>query len=136
MTSRSHAPLIRLARFKLEELQKQSSAIQTTRTHIIEQIDRLEASVPEEQATAKESRDGFMAYGSYARSIILRKDKLRSSLKEVDLEADALRERIEEAFTEVKRYEILEDRRLAHAKELVRRAEQAENDEIAGNLNR
>ncbi|WBQ13222.1 flagellar export protein FliJ [Hyphomonadaceae bacterium BL14] len=132
MAVRSHAPLIRLARFKVEELQKQMAEIERIRASIHEQIDRLEESVPEEQSVAVESREGYLAYGSYARSVIQRKDKLRTSLHDVDMEADGLRSRLEQAFGDLKKYELLEERRLSRLQDAVRMAEQAEMDEIAG----
>ncbi|WBQ09492.1 flagellar export protein FliJ [Hyphomonadaceae bacterium ML37] len=132
MAVRSHAPLIRLARFKVEELQKQMAEIERIRASIHEQIDRLEESVPEEQSVAVESREGYLAYGSYARSVIQRKDKLRASLTNVDMEADGLRDRLEQAFGDLKKYELLEERRLSSLQDAVRMAEQAEMDEIAG----
>jgi len=134
MATRSHAPLIRLARFKVEELQKQMAEIERARGSINNQIARLEESVPEEQAVAVENRDGFLAYGSYARSVIQRKDNLRASLDEVDAQASALRERLEAAFTELKKFELLEERRLSRIQDAVRAAEQAEMDEIAGRM--
>ncbi|MEC7533255.1 MAG: SurA N-terminal domain-containing protein, partial [Pseudomonadota bacterium] len=48
-----------------------------------ELIERLEASVPEEQAVAAESKEGFLAYGSYAQAVIKRKENIRLSLEEV-----------------------------------------------------
>jgi flagellar protein FliJ len=132
MAVRSHAPLIRLARFKVEELQKQMAEIERIRASIHEQINRLEESVPEEQGVAVESREGYLAYGSYARSVIQRKDKLRASLNDVDMEADGLRARLEQAFGDLKKYELLEERRLSRLQDAVRMAEQAEMDEIAG----
>ena len=131
MSTRSHEPLIRLARFKVEELQKQMAEIDRARGAIDEQIDRLEESVPEEQAVASESREGFVAYGSYARSVIKRKENLRASREEVDAQADALRTRLETAFAELKKYELLEERRLARIEASLRAEEQAEMDEIA-----
>ncbi|MGY6532202.1 flagellar export protein FliJ [Glycocaulis sp.] len=136
MSSRSHAPLIRLARFKVEELQKQMADIDRARQTIAEQIERLEASVPGEQAAAVESKEGYLAYGSYARSVIQRKDNLRASEREVEAQSDALRERLETAFAELKKYELLEERRLARVEDAVRAAEQAEMDEIAGRMRR
>ena len=136
MATRSHAPLIRLARFKVEELQKQMAEIERARASINDQINRLEESVPEEQSVAAESRDGYLAYGSYARSVIQRKDKLRASLDEVDAQADELRGRLETAFAEQKKYELLEERRLARIEDSLRAAEQAEMDEIAGQVAR
>ena len=136
MATRSHAPLIRLARFKVEELQKQMADIERVRVSIHDQIDRLEDSVPEEQAVAAESKDGYLAYGSYARSVIQRKEKLRLSLDEVDAQADGLRERLETAFGELKKFELLEERRLSRIQDALRAAEQAEMDEIAGRMRR
>lgn len=136
MSNRSHEPLIRLARFKVEELQKQMGEIERARASIEAQIERLEESVPEEQTIARENREGFIAYGSYARSVIQRKEKLRASLDEVSGQADALRDRLEEAFAELKRFELLEERRLARIQDTLRSAEQAEMDEIAGRARR
>ena len=136
MSGRSHAPLIRLARFKVEELQKQMAEIERVRASIHDQIERLDESVPEEQAAASENRDGYLAYGSYARSVIQRKEKLRASLEEVDGQAEALRARLEDAFAELKKFELLEERRLARVQDSLRAAEQAEMDEVAGRLRR
>ncbi len=136
MANRTHAPLIRLARFKVEELQKQMAEIERARASIGGQIARLEQSVPEEQAVAAEDKDGYLAYGSYARSVIQRKENLRASLDEVAGQADALRTRLEDAFAELKKYELLEERRLARIQDSVRAAEQAEMDEIASQMRR
>ncbi|MEA1942213.1 MAG: flagellar export protein FliJ [Pseudomonadota bacterium] len=129
--TRSHEPLIRLARFKVEELQKQMAELDRSRQALIDQIERLEASVPEEQAVATESKEGFLAYGSYAQAVIKRKDNIRLSLDEVEVQAEALRNRLAEAFQELKKYELLEERRLAQAEKALRAAEQDELDEIA-----
>ncbi|MDM7984086.1 MAG: flagellar export protein FliJ [Maricaulis sp.] len=129
--ARSHEPLIRLARFKVEELQKQMAELDRSKQALINQIERLEASVPEEQAIATQSKDGYLAYGSYAQAVIKRKDNIRASLSEVEAQSDALRDRLSEAFQELKKYELLEERRLARAEAAVREAEQAELDEMA-----
>ena len=129
--TRSHEPLIRLARFKVEELQKQMSELDRSKAALNSQIERLEASVPEEQAAATESKDGYLAYGSYAQAVIKRKENIRLSLDEVESQVEALRERLAEAFQELKKYELLEERRLARAEQAVRSAEQDELDEIA-----
>ena len=136
MGARSHAPLIKLARFKVEELQKQMAEIDRARASICDQIQRLDDSVPDEQAAAQESKEGYLAYGSYARSVLERKDKLRASQIEVDAQADALRGRLEEAYSELKKFELLEERRLARLQDAARAAEQSELDEIAGRMRR
>lgn len=134
--TRSHEPLIRLARFKVEELQKQMAELDRSKSALTGQIERLEASVPEEQAAATESKDGYLAYGSYAQAVIKRKENIRSSLVEVETQSDALRDRLAEAFQELKKYELMEERRLARAEAAFRSAEQAEMDELAQNRHR
>ncbi|WP_417468656.1 flagellar FliJ family protein [Maricaulis sp.] len=129
--TRSHEPLIRLARFKVEELQKQMAELDRSKAALLNQIERLEASVPEEQAVATQSRDGYLAYGSYAQAVIKRKENIRSSLDEVEVQADALRGRLGDAFQELKKFEVLEERRLARIEKALRAAEQDELDEIA-----
>ena len=129
--TRSHEPLIRLARFKVEELQKQMAELDRSKAALNQQIERLEASVPEEQAAATKSKDGYLAYGSYAQAVIKRKDNIRASLLEVEAQSDALRDRLNAAYQELKKYELLEERRLARAEAAVRAAEQEELDEIA-----
>ncbi|WP_417483416.1 flagellar FliJ family protein [Maricaulis sp.] len=129
--TRSHEPLIRLARFKVEELQKQMAELDRSKAALLNQIERLEASVPEEQAVATQSRDGYLAYGSYAQAVIKRKENIRSSLDEVEVQAEALRDRLGDAFQELKKFEVLEERRLARIEKAVRAAEQDELDEIA-----
>jgi flagellar FliJ protein len=129
--TRSHEPLIRLARFKVEELQKQLADIDRVRTSLNDQIERLEASVPEEQAAATANKDGFLAYGSYAQAVIKRKQNIRASLDEVDQQAETIRERLEASFRELKKYELLEERRVSRIEDALRAEEQAELDEIA-----
>lgn len=129
--TRSHEPLIRLARFKVEELQKQLADIDRVRTSLNDQIERLEASVPEEQAAATANKDGFLAYGSYAQAVIKRKQNIRASMDEVDQQAESIRERLEASFRELKKYELLEERRVSRIEDALRAEEQAELDEIA-----
>ena len=124
--------LVRLARFKVEELQKQMADLNQARALLERQVSSLAESVPEEQVAANASRDGFVAYGSYAQAVIQRKNNLRVSIAEVDAQADALRAQLEDAFLELKKYELLEERRRAQALTAEAKRAQAQLDDIAG----
>lgn len=91
---------VRLARFKLEALQDQYEVLERIKVDLQEQIRRLNESVPENAVDPAETRDGFMAYGSYAQSIITRKSKLRDSLAGVDQQYDSLVEQLRAAQEE------------------------------------
>ncbi len=129
---RNFASLIKLARFKVEDLQKQMAALDSARAHLESRIADLVRSVPEEQVAASETREGFMAYGSYAQAVIERKNNLRASMVELDAQTAALRVQLADAFRELKKFELMEERRLARLEEARAKAEQAELDEIAG----
>jgi flagellar export protein FliJ len=128
---RNYGALIRLARFKVEELQKQMASLDAARGDLLRQVDQLNASVPEEQIAANASKEGFVAYGSYAQAVIVRKQNIRVSIDEVDAQADKLREELEHAFAELKKFEIMEERREAAALAAREKRSQAEIDEVA-----
>lgn len=128
---RDYGSLIRLARFKVEELQKQMATLDAARADLQRQVDQLAASVPEEQVAANASRDGFVAYGSYAQAVIVRKQNIRGSIEEVDLQAGRLRAELEGAFGELKKFEIMEERRVAGLRAEREKREQAAIDDLA-----
>ena len=123
--------LIRLARFKVEGLQKQMGELDEARAGLEAQLERLAASVPEEQVAANASRDGFVAYGSYAQAVIQRKTNLKNSLAGVDAQADKLREDLEAAFRELKKFELIEERRTVQKRAEKAKRDQATMDDLA-----
>jgi flagellar export protein FliJ len=128
---RNYGSLIRLARFKVEELQKQMATLDLARADLQRQVDQLAASVPEEQVAANASKEGFVAYGSYAQAVIVRKQNLRVSIDEVDGQAGKLRADLEGAFAELKKFEIMEERREAAVRAERDKREQDTIDDLA-----
>jgi flagellar export protein FliJ len=128
---RSLDALIRLARFKVEELQKQMASLDEARGALQRQIDQLNASVPEEQVAASAAKDGFLAYGSYAQAVIQRRNNLRASVGEVEAQAGRLRAALTDAFVELKKFETMEERRRATERAERRTREQARLDDLA-----
>lgn len=129
---RSFASLVKLARFKVEELQRQMAMLDDARAHLEGRSADLERSVPEEQVAANATKEGYLAYGSYAQAVIVRKENLRNSMIEIDAQTAALRVLLEDAFRELKKFELMEERRLKAIALANAKAEQAELDEIAG----
>ncbi len=129
---RTFASLVKLARFKVEELQRQMAMLDDARAHLEGRAADLEKSVPEEQVAADATKEGYLAYGSYAQAVIVRKENLRTSMIEVDAQVAALRVQLEDAFRDLKKFELMEERRLKKIAETAAKAEQAELDEIAG----
>ena len=74
---------IQRTRFRVGELQKRIAVLEATREDLERQIRKLADSVPEDEVDATEQRDGYVAYGSYAKSVIARKENLRRSLNDI-----------------------------------------------------
>ena len=84
---------VRQTRFAIADLQKRISVLETTRSDLERQINKLNDSVPEEEIDANAEREGYVAYGSYAQSVIARKANIRKTLDDItaqtaDLAAD------------------------------------------------
>lgn len=74
---------VRQTKFQIAELQKRISVLEATREDLERQIRKLNDSVPEDKVDASEQKDGYVAYGSYAQSVIARKDNLRTTLDDI-----------------------------------------------------
>jgi predicted nucleic acid-binding Zn-ribbon protein len=84
---------VRQTRFAIADLQKRITVLEATRADLERQIGRLVDSVPEDSIDASAEREGYVAYGSYAQSVIARKENLRKTLSDIgdqntDLSAD------------------------------------------------
>lgn len=74
---------VRQTRFAIEDLQKRIAVLEATREDLERQISKLNDSVPEDEIEADAQRDGYVSYGSYAKSVIERKKNIRSSLDNI-----------------------------------------------------
>ena len=74
---------VRQTKFQIAELQKRIAVLEATREDLERQIRRLNDSVPEDDVAQDAQKDGYVAYGSYAQSVIARKENLRTSLDDI-----------------------------------------------------
>jgi len=70
-------------RFQIEDLQRRISVLEATREDLERQIRKLNDSVPEDDVAANAQKEGYVAYGSYAKSVIVRKENLRRTLGDI-----------------------------------------------------
>ncbi len=129
--NRSHESLIKLARFQVEELQRQMADVDRARERLRAQIGRLDNDVERERKLAASDPEAGATFGAYAAAMKTRKENIQVSLADIDRQADTLRGELQDAFEQLKKYELLEERRLAAMEARERAAEQAELDEIA-----
>jgi len=100
-------------RFKIEDLQKRVAVLEATREDLERQIRKLNDSVPEDAVEANAQKDGYVAYGSYAQSVIARKENLRRSLGDIGEQSGRLAGELKVALDALDSFERIKARRLA-----------------------
>ena len=108
---------IQRTRFRVAELQKRIGVLEATREDLERQIRKLNDSVPEDSVDPNEQREGYVAYGSYAQSVIARKENLRRSLGDIVDQASDLSGDLRTALDALDSYERVRARRLAQEAE-------------------
>ena len=104
---------IRQTRFAIEDLQKRISVLEATREDLERQIRKLNDSVPEEDIKPDAQKEGYVSYGSYAKSVIERKKNIRSSLDDIQLQQSNLSGDLNIALDALDSFERVRARKLA-----------------------
>jgi len=114
---------VRQTRFAIADLQKRIAVLEATREDLERQIRKLNDSVPEEEVDPNAHKEGYVSYGSYAQSVISRKENLRSSLEDIGGQTADLAGELRIAIDALDSFERVRARQLAAKaeKELKRR---------------
>lgn len=108
---------IQRTRFRVGELQKRIAVLEATREDLERQIRKLSESVPEDTVEATEQREGYVAYGSYAQSVIVRKSNLRRSLDDIVSQTTDIAVELRDELDALDSYERIRARRMAQKAE-------------------
>jgi chromosome segregation ATPase len=104
---------VQKTRFAISELQKRIAVLEATREDLERQIRKLNDSVPEDVVDANAQKDGYVAYGSYANSVIARKENIRRSLDDINEQTQVLSADLRIALDALDSFERVRARRLA-----------------------
>src|SRR5690554_2047302 len=99
--NRSYESLIKLARFQVEELQRQMADIDRARERLHAQVDKLDADLERERKLADSNPDVSATFGAYAKAMKTRKENLKTSLADIDRQADSIRGELQAAFEQL-----------------------------------
>jgi flagellar FliJ protein len=127
----SRETIVRLKKFQVDEKRRKVAQIEA----MIAEFDRIAAELDREIKTEQE-RAGIhdpahFAYPTYAKAAIGRRENLRSSAGELKAQLDDAKAVLGEAFEELKKVEMLDERDHAREKAEESAREQAELDRIA-----
>ena len=116
MASRSERSIAK-TRFQIEDLQKRIAVLEATREDLERQIRKLNDSVPEDEVDANAQKDGYVAYGSYAQSVIARKENLRRTLGDIGAQSGQLADQLKVSISALDSYERIKARAMAEKAE-------------------
>ena len=128
---KSRETLIRLKKFQVDEKRRKVAQIES----MIAEFDRIAAELDREikveQDRAGIHDPGHFAYPTYAKAAITRRENLRRSAGELKQQLDDAQAALGEAFEELKKVEMLDERDQQREKAENAAREQAELDRIA-----
>ena len=104
---------VRATKFAISDLQKRISVLEATREDLERQMRKLNDSVPEDNIDASAQKDGYVAYGSYAKSVIERKNNLQNTLDDLNTQRALLSDELKMAMDALDSFERVRARQMA-----------------------
>jgi len=110
---KSRDTLIRLKRFQAEEKRRRVRQIETMVAEFTRMAGDLDREIVNEERRSGISDPGHVAYPTYARAAIARRDNLKRSIGELTAQIEEAKAAEQEAQAELLKYESLEGRERA-----------------------
>src|ERR1700759_5032259 len=127
---KSRETLIRLKKFQVDEKRRKVAQIETMIAEFERMAADLEREIKIEQDRSGIHDPGHFAYPTYAKAAIQRRDNLKRSANELKLQLEDAKAALGEAFEEMKKAELLDERDQMRERAEESAREQAELDAI------
>lgn len=127
---KSRETLIRLKKFQVDEKRRRVSQIEGMIVEFERIATDLEREIKTEQDRAGIHDPAHFAYPTYAKAAIARRENLKRSADDLKTQLEDAKAQLGEAFEELKKVEMLDERDQARERAAVNAEEQSELDEI------
>lgn len=133
---KSRETLVRLHRFQVDEKRRQVADIEA----MIADFQRMEREL-EQQIVAEQERSGITdvthyAYPTFAKAANDRRDNLLRSVEELEGQLAEAREQFAEAYSELKKHELMQEKDQDRRRSELLASEQGELDAVAAEMHR
>ncbi|GGE39593.1 flagellar export protein FliJ [Agaricicola taiwanensis] len=127
---KSRDTLLRLKRFQVDEKRRHVTQIESMVAEFHRMATDLDREIQQEQERSGITDVAHYAYPTYAKAAMTRRDNLLRSADELKGQLDAARDDLAEAFEELKKLELLDERDASRERAEENAREQAAMDEI------
>lgn len=127
---KSRDTLLRLKRFQVDEKRRHVTQIESMVAEFHRMATDLEREIQQEQERSGITDVTHYAYPTYAKAAMTRRDNLMRSADELKGQLDAARDDLAEAFEDLKKLELLDERDQSRERAEENAREQAAMDEI------
>lgn len=129
---KSLATLIRFKKQQLDELRRKLLGLEAQKQQFLKRGETLAEELRRELQLAGASPEMGAFFGDFADRIKKRQLDIAKEVKKLDRDMDILRDQVRVAFGEIKKFEIVQERRKAEADREENRKETNVLDEVAG----
>ena len=127
---KSRETLIRLKKFQVDERRRKVAQIEGMIAEFERMATDLEREIKVEQDRANIHDPAHFAYPTYAKAAIQRRENLKHSADELKVQLNDAKDALAEAFEELKKVELLDERDQARERVAENARDQAEMDRI------
>ena len=127
---KSRETLIRLKKFQVDERRRKVAQIEGMIAEFERMAGDLEREIKSEQDRAGIHDPGHFAYPTYAKAAMQRRENLQRSADDLKIQLESATGALAEAFEEMKKIELLDERDQMREREEEKAREQAELDAI------
>ena len=125
--------LIRYNEWQVDERRKVLAELFVAIEELERQEERLDITTSVEQVEATTNEVGAFSYGGFAQGVIMKRQNIKQSRAWLEEQIEGAQEELQLAFQELKKIQIMEERRKEKERKKLALLEQAELDEIAQN---
>ncbi len=129
--ARSRAALLRLRQWTVDEIRKEVAALEAQRQALIDKDGALQAQVLVEQSQDTGDMAARMSYAPFVQRVLAEREALAAQVQGLDDQILEVRERLREAFLDLKQFEIVERERQRREAQEAARQDAAALDETA-----
>jgi flagellar export protein FliJ len=123
--------LLRLRRFRVDEFKRRMATLDGMKADMEKKIADLDENVARERQRAGDSDIGRLAFPSFLKSIEIRREKLKDTLRELERERASCQEELTNAFQDLKSLEFANEQQEKRLAEIESRRAQSRLDEMA-----